>query len=282
MRTAHVYAAQQGSKVLQIPFDLARNARQKSIRLSVNDERGFLLSCPKTTPKSVLKAFLRTHEAWMVQHYVKLQERRADTIEAALKPIDSFEFALTQEKFELSYVYVEGAKPSARIVCAHDIPGCEFESFEAPQHTKTIKVTLPALYQNPQTRDEKLVAQKVIAKALQRLVRREALARLTLFAVDVGKKAGYTMCPTDVRVTNAATRWGSCSARGVIMLSSRLLFLPPDLAAHVVYHELAHLSHMDHSAAFHRKLEQLDTAARAHAQALDESQHLIPWWMKER
>ena len=44
---------------------------------------------------------------------------------------------------------------------------------------------------------------------------------------------------------------GKCSSTGIITLSPRLIFLPEDLADFVIYHELAHLSEMNHSAAFH-------------------------------
>ena len=44
---------------------------------------------------------------------------------------------------------------------------------------------------------------------------------------------------------------GKCSSKGIISLSPLLIFLPPDLVDFVIYHELAHLSEMNHSQAFH-------------------------------
>ena len=51
---------------------------------------------------------------------------------------------------------------------------------------------------------------------------------------------------------HSRTRLGCCSSKGVITLSPRLIFLPLELADAVIYHELAHLSEMNHSEAFHR------------------------------
>lgn len=57
-----------------------------------------------------------------------------------------------------------------------------------------------------------------------------------------------------VRVSNAATRWGSCSARGRISLSWRLMLAPPQVLDAVVAHELAHVRVPNHSADFYRVL----------------------------
>lgn len=53
-----------------------------------------------------------------------------------------------------------------------------------------------------------------------------------------------------VRLSNARTRWGSCSPRGHIRLNWRLIQAPLDQIDYVVAHELAHLKHMNHSPAF--------------------------------
>jgi len=53
-----------------------------------------------------------------------------------------------------------------------------------------------------------------------------------------------------VTVRDQRTRWGSCSRRGTLSLNWRLLILPPDVADYLIYHELAHLKHMNHSVRF--------------------------------
>lgn len=55
-----------------------------------------------------------------------------------------------------------------------------------------------------------------------------------------------------VRLSYAASQWGSCSCRGDIMLSALLLFLPEELLRYVIIHELAHRIERSHSDGYWR------------------------------
>jgi predicted metal-dependent hydrolase len=65
-------------------------------------------------------------------------------------------------------------------------------------------------------------------------------------------------------VDNQHARWGSCSPdSGRIRLSSRLVDLPVWVIDYVLVHELAHLVHPDHSAAFWAVVDRYPKAERA-------------------
>lgn len=53
------------------------------------------------------------------------------------------------------------------------------------------------------------------------------------------------------------SRWGSCTARGDLMFSWRLIMAPPEVLDYVAAHEVAHLAEMNHSAAFWAVVERL-------------------------
>ena len=65
------------------------------------------------------------------------------------------------------------------------------------------------------------------------------------------------LAPARVTITGARTRLGSCSSRGSICFSWRLMDYPADAIEYVVVHELAHMRHMDHGLDFYREIERV-------------------------
>ncbi len=59
------------------------------------------------------------------------------------------------------------------------------------------------------------------------------------------------------RLSSAATRWGSCTSDGNIMLNWRLIHFSPMVIDYVIAHELAHLREMNHSRDFWSEVQQL-------------------------
>ena len=56
--------------------------------------------------------------------------------------------------------------------------------------------------------------------------------------------------PKRITVRDTRSRWGSCTARGQLNFSWRLILAPPLVLDYLVAHEMAHLREMNHSARF--------------------------------
>ncbi len=59
-----------------------------------------------------------------------------------------------------------------------------------------------------------------------------------------------------VGITSARTRWGSCSAKGALNFSWRLIQAPMEAVDYVVIHELVHTQIHNHSKNFWKRLEE--------------------------
>lgn len=78
------------------------------------------------------------------------------------------------------------------------------------------------------------------------------------FQAEIGK----------VQLRYTTTRWGSCSSRGNISLSTKLLLVPPIVMDYVIIHELAHRFEMNHSKDFWDLVEKAMPDYKVHLQWL--------------
>jgi hypothetical protein len=82
-----------------------------------------------------------------------------------------------------------------------------------------------------------------------------AKSDFTLKVYDYAAKMGVT--PSSVKVNNATSRWGSCSAKRSLNFSWRLIMADDEVIDYVVVHELAHLVEMNHSPRFWAVVEKV-------------------------
>jgi hypothetical protein len=83
------------------------------------------------------------------------------------------------------------------------------------------------------------------------LARSELSARSRECAERIGRKVGR------VGVRDPKSRWGSCSSKGDLSYSWRLVLAPDAVIDYVVAHEVAHLVEMNHSPRFWHLVETL-------------------------
>ena len=81
---------------------------------------------------------------------------------------------------------------------------------------------------------------------LRKIAKQILPAKVSYYAKIMGLKYGR------ITITSAKTRFGSCSSKGNIAFSYRLMMYPDAAIDYVVVHELAHLKEMNHSPAFYK------------------------------
>lgn len=97
---------------------------------------------------------------------------------------------------------------------------------------------------------------------LRELARSVIPERVEHFAKIIGVR------PSRVRINAATTRFGSCSSKGNLNFSCRVMAYSANAVDYVVVHELCHLIHMNHSPEFWRTVEKYMPDYRAARQEL--------------
>lgn len=131
-----------------------------------------------------------------------------------------------------------------------------------------------AIEQQKQERPQLTPEQK--AEQRRAIERMRALAKRTLppKLLSIAEEYGFKV--KEVKINSARTRWGSCVCRKkglfarkeyTINLSLYCILLPDHLQRYIMLHELTHIHHMDHSAAFHAEL---DTMLEGKEKALEQ------------
>ena len=95
---------------------------------------------------------------------------------------------------------------------------------------------------------------RTISKVIGRAMEIQAEKVLLPFAREVA--GGLGLKPAGFEVGRGMRKLGHCTAKRVIQLSRNLMFLPEPLVRYIICHELAHLTHMNHSPEFHALCDQ--------------------------
>lgn len=217
----------------EIPYLLKRSAKRRTIALRI-DAKGLTVNAPARASQRRLEAVLLDKAGWVLDKLAEMQTRQLPAIQWQDGE------ALPYLGGELSLLLLPGtvrAKP--------ELDGTN------------LRVTLP------DPADVVSVQTKVV-KWYRSQAQQHFAGRVAVYA----ERLGVSLPP--LKLSSAATRWGSCNARGEIRLNWRLIKAQPHLVDYVVAHELSHLRHLNHSPAFWHTVarlypDHLDARAELHA-----------------
>jgi len=202
-----------------ITYTLKRSSkRRRSIGLHI-DDRGLIVSVPMRASEKWLSSVLQDKAHWVVEKLEGWQASMPDTIR-------------WQDGETIDYL---GERLLLRVLQ---------NLFATPAYLQDNELRVFVLNDND-------VA--VIEQAVTCWYRNEAEQ---FFAQRVSHFAPLlNVAPRTVKLSEAKTQWGSCTAQGSIRLNLQLIKLPARLIDYVVVHELAHLRELNHSASFWRLVE---------------------------
>lgn len=204
---------------------LRRSARRRSFALQV-DHRGPRVAVPLGASLRQIDRFIHEHGHWLL-----------DRIEARAQLL------VRQSAFVLENGAIFPLRgQAARLRVAHSSPSTRVRAVQWCVAADGVEELW-------------LSAAKFNARGFIHALQARALAwyrdRVDEFCARLG------LASPVVRLSNARTRWGSCSRTSGIRLHWRLIHLAPALIDYVVAHEVAHLVEMNHSPRFWAVVESL-------------------------
>jgi predicted metal-dependent hydrolase len=200
----------------ELQYVLVRRRGRRGVGLKV-DETGLTVSAPVTMPLSRVEGHVRESERWVVRKVEEWRGRRVP--DATFSEGSTLPF--------LGNSVVLRVEPATRNQA--ELIGIELVAAVRHASEESVKRTVVDWY--------------------KRMGRAHLSQRVMALALSAG------IAPPRFILSSAMGRWGSCNSRREVRLAWRLMKAPRELIDYVVCHELSHLRHMNHSAAFWAEVE---------------------------
>lgn len=245
-----VNSSDRSNQVEAVDYRIRRSARAKNVRLQLSAQDGLTVVVPLEFNLRRIPAIVEEKRAWIETH----RRRLADVAAAAPRE----PLATLPERIELPAL--------------GESWGVDYQ----PAKTRTVGVIAEqpgriVVYGAVHDRD---ACRSVLKLWLRRRTREELVPLLTRLAGEHGFTFG------EVSIRGQKTRWASCSSRGTINLSFKLLFLDRDAVRCVLLHELCHTVLMNHSPRFWALLSGFEPAYRAIDKRMREGWKQVPAWVE--
>lgn len=195
-----------------LSFTLRHNPLAGKITLRVRDDGQITVTAPPGTPHRIAERFVMQNADWL--------RRQKEQINYARKE-------LTQVRQE---IFWQGKPLPLRIAVG-------------AQHKGRVEIENKRLIVYCSSEDNRIV-RPLIEKWFIDQAKKYFPARVLLLADVLGVNVA------SVTIRSQRTRWGSCSSRRTISLNWRLMMPPVSVSDYVIYHELCHLIHPNHSSSF--------------------------------
>lgn len=219
-----------------VEYLLQRSAKRRRIVFTM-DERGLVVHVPWRTSERHLAEVIGRAESWILRKLSEWQSKKPRP--RAWISGELLDFLGRQLRLEL----VARSGPAITQIREGDVLEVALAAPHAPQ----------------------------VREAVVSWYRRHALAH---FADRVRHFCGQLdLAPPRLALSDARTRWGSCSPQHEIRLNWRLMQAHGDVIDYVVAHEVAHLRVSSHSTRFWRLVQRLHPgyeSARAELNAMGE------------
>jgi len=142
---------------------------------------------------------------------------------------------------------------------------------------KEIKLCLSAGNEFILTDDNELLLPVLLGNNVRDLLifwyKKQAEKIITERCIFISQK--YNFKVNKIKINNAKTRWGSCSKKGNLNFTWRLVMAPLEVIDYVIIHELVHLIHHNHSKTYWFTVAQYMPKYKAYENWLKKNSNLV-------
>lgn len=103
--------------------------------------------------------------------------------------------------------------------------------------------------------------------------KKQALEKVSERTAMFAELSGVTY--KNIGLSEATTKWGSCSSDGELLYNWKLIMAPPLVLDYVVAHEVSHVTHHNHSTSFWNTVERLFPQYEVYKRWLKQNGHLL-------
>ena len=228
-----------------IEYEVRRSERRKKTVQITVDGGGVQVAAPTKTPESELRAMVRKRAPWILSH------ASDEMLEATPKRFVSGE--------TLPYL----GRNVRLVVESADIrsPNVRFDHWR-------FRIAVPKTLDGVQRYEP-------IRRSVVGWYRQRAAERLPEVVQRWWPRLGRGEM-SRILVRDQRQRWGSCSPDGTLRFNWRAMMLKPALIEYVVVHELAHMTHRNHSTDFWGLLSRVIPDAQQLRKILKEEGRRLP------
>lgn len=228
-----------------IGYEVRRSKRRRKTVQITMDGGGVQVAAPMTTPEDELRAIVRRRAPWILSH------ASGEMLETAPKRFVSGE--------TLPYL----GRNVRMIVDTGEVhlPEVRFDHWR-------FRVAVPEGLEGEER-------QQRIRRAIVGWYRDRAAERLPNLVKRWWPRLGQGE-RSRVLIRDQRQRWGSCAPDGTLRFNWRAMMLPPALIEYIVVHELAHLTHRNHSTDFWSLMAEAMPDAQQRRQRLREAGRTLP------
>ena len=202
--------------------------RARRLTMRVNGEGQVVITTPRYTPLRVIERFVSEH-----QHWITAQKQLVASKPSPETRTEVMIFGKTYQK-QIKF---------------------------SRQHQVGIRISQDSLILNPADSQTTKWGEKE-KRQLHRFLKHTAEHYISPRANQLGKLMDINF--NSITLREQKTRWGSCSSKGNLNFNWRLVHYRPEIIDYVIIHELAHRTHMNHSAKFWHLVEKYDPEYRKH------------------